>query len=121
MDEFDVKLAIGLILFFGLFGFLVYWLGIRTPDDDDPGPEPDTSLQCSFEGSDVFNSRIVDSTGNVVTSDATVDCTSCASYRFKDDQGCVPLGYDETQQVPVCQAGFRNVTGNWGVPPPKKC
>jgi hypothetical protein len=122
-DLFVAKLIIGSLLALGLFGFLVYWFFVRdpgpTPDPDVPPPQPPP--QCSFEGQDTFNQKIVDAKGNLVLPDTLVDCSNCASYTYKDKDGCVPLGYDSTQVAAVCQAGFRNATGNWSVPPSKKC
>jgi hypothetical protein len=128
MDEDDVfmaKLVIGYVIFLGLFGFLLYWFLIRKKVDPDPDPTPDPDVppppQCSFEGQDTFNQKIVDAKGVLVLPDTQVDCSNCATYTYKDKDGCVPLGFDSTQIANVCQAGFRNATGNWSVPPPKKC
>lgn len=122
-DYFVVKLIIGSVMFLSLFAFLVYWFWIRDPGEPDPTPDQpeDSSPQCSFEGQDVFNQKIIDATGNVVAPNTLVDCSNCAAYTYKDDDGCVPMGYDSTQVAAVCQAGFRNSTGNWSVPPSKKC
>ena len=114
-------LLIGMLMIVALILFLAYWFGTGQHSKQ-PDPEPETEpLMCSFEGEDVFNERVYSSSGTLVVPGFQDACSNCVQYVYKDSSGCVPLGYDETQGEPVCIAGFRNMTGNWSVPPAKTC
>jgi hypothetical protein len=115
-------ILIGLLMVVSLIIFLVYWFGTGQHSKQPPDPEPETPpLMCSFEGEDVFNEKVYSTSGTLVVPGFQDACSNCVQYVYKDSDGCVPLGYDETQGEPVCIAGFRNVTGNWSVPPAKTC
>lgn len=113
---------VGLLMIVSLILFLVFWFWSGNPDPgQNPEPPEAQPLMCSFDGSDLFNKRIYTATGTLVVEDVKDACSNCSQYVYRDQDGCTPLGYDESQNVPVCIAGFRNATGNWSVPPPKKC
>ena len=118
-----VLLLIGMLMVVSLIVFLAYWFGTgQHSKRPEPDPEPEAEpLMCSFEGEDVFNEKVYSTSGTLVLPGFQDACSNCVQYVYKDSDGCVPLGYDETQGEPVCIAGFRNVTGNWSVPPAKKC
>ncbi len=98
-----------------LIALLVYWFVFRNP----PAPAT-TGPMCSFEGEDLFNKNVY-LNGTLVTTSDQVPCSNCNQYVFRDADGCIPMGYDDVLNEPVCQVGFRNTLGNWSVPLPKKC
>ena len=104
-----------------LIGFLVYWFSSGRERHRKKRGDDNEAMMCSFEGEDLFNKRVYTKSGTLVLPDTQDVCSNCVQYVFKDPDGCVPLGYDETQNEPVCIAGFRNASGNWSVPPAKKC
>ena len=110
---------LGLLMIVSLVLFLVFWFWSGNPEPGPPEPPEAPPLMCSFDGSDLFNKRIYTATGTLVVEDVRDTCSNCSQYVYRDQDGCILLGYDES--APVCIAGFRNATGNWSVPPPKTC
>jgi hypothetical protein len=96
----------------------------KKPEPKEPTgrPDPDTSAKgtCSFEGEDVYNKKVFSYNGDLVQPKTQVDCSQCNQYVVKQDNGCLPMGYDSFEGD-VCVAGFRNAQGNWGLPPITKC
>jgi len=110
-------IVVGVIFLVFLIAFLVF-LFTKSPDPINPEPpiEP-TGPMCTFMGQALYENRIIDSSG-VPVGDTEVPCSSCDEYRYEDEDGCIPLSDSGTD---VCTLGFRNVTGNWGVPTPRAC
>jgi hypothetical protein len=111
-DWYHVKIIMGILLILGLMGFLVYWFFIRK--DEPPKPRRhhhhDAGPACSFEGEDLFKSRVYTLNGTLITgdSDTTVPCSNCGQYVYRTgDPGserCVPMSYS-SKQGKVCVAG----------------
>ena len=92
-------------------------------------PDPDTSAKgtCTFEDEDLINNSVYSYDGTSVPWEANVkdkiyiDCSQCNQYVVKDEDGCLPLGYDQVSGNQVCTAGILSTSGKWNIPPIKKC
>jgi hypothetical protein len=93
----------------------------KTDDDPEgpmpPKPDPQTDLTgtCSFEGEDLFMKSARDYKGNVLKPGTTVKCSECNQYVSKEDDGCLPYGFNRgSMGSKVCQVG------TYEVPPSKE-
>ncbi len=105
-------------------GYL-YWKSLQkkeAPKRDPNRPDPDMSATgtCSFEGEDVYNKKVFSYDGDLVQPKTQVDCSQCNQYVVKQDNGCLPMGFDSFEGN-VCIAGNKTAQGNWGLPPIMKC
>ena len=74
-----------------------------------PDPQTDAGGTCVFENEDLILKQVYDYSGKRVPQGTTVSCSACNQYVFKDEDGCLPYGYDFTENVGgksgVCTVG----------------
>ena len=71
-----------------------------------PKPSPsDDSGTCVFENEDLILKQVYDYTGKLVKQGTRISCSDCNQYVFRDEDGCVPYGYDKTEKGGVCTIG----------------
>lgn len=65
-----------------------------------PKPDPQQDVgggMCVFENEDLILKQVYDYTGKRVTGAPSIKCSDCNQYLFKDEDGCVPYGFDLTE------------------------
>jgi hypothetical protein len=74
---------------------------VKKKDEDPlppkPSPQTDAGGTCVFENEDLVLKQVYDYSGKRVSQGTTVNCSDCSQYVFKDEDGCVPYGYDFTE------------------------
>ncbi len=79
------------------------------PDEDPLPPKPEATDDvgmCTFENEDVMLKMVYDYQGNLVSKNKQVQCSDCNQYIFKDQDGCVPYGFNRGSMAgKVCTAG----------------
>ena len=84
--------------------------------ESEPPVEPtkgSKKLLCEFEGEDLFNQKIYDRDGSLITEQPDkMTCDECSKYVYKESSDeCYDIGYDKEYQskgtvVGVCSAAF---------------
>jgi hypothetical protein len=81
---------------------------IDVPLPPKPSPSSDGGT-CVFENEDLILKQVFDYSGKRVRQGTKVSCSDCNQYVFRDEDGCVPYGYDKTEnkdnKVGVCTIG----------------
>jgi hypothetical protein len=128
------------------------WVSVRVnkkknPDEKKPlPPKPSPSTDggtCLFENEDVVLKQIYGYDGKRVQDNSGIPCSQCNQYIFRDEDGCVPYGYEvEKSGKGVCTIGeyvkgmksctkstdcpygstcLDNVCTTWAIPESKMC
>ena len=77
---------------------------IDEPLPPKPSPSSDGGT-CVFETEDLILKQVFDYNGKRVTQGTKISCSDCNQYVFKDEDGCVPYGYDREEKGGVCTIG----------------
>ena len=85
----------------------------KTSEPTDDTPKGSKKVLCEFEGEDLFNNKVYDREGTLITEQPDkMTCDECSNYVYKKTPDeCYDLGYDKEYQskgtvVGVCSAAF---------------
>jgi hypothetical protein len=78
---------------------------VEEPLPPKPTPTSDGG-SCTFENEDTVLKQVFSYDGKLVKPGTKVSCSECNQYVFKDEDGCVPYGFDRgNKKSGVCTIG----------------